>query len=81
MLCLGSRMTTSISNNVDDRVRNVIHHHPHLKKERVHFSSQKGKVTLKGQVSTFFEKQMAQEAIRTVDGVENVVNELVVDWR
>ena len=71
---------TTVSPNISEQVRIVITHHPHLKSERVHISTEKGHVTLKGQVKTFFEKQMAQEAIRGIDGVDKVDNELVVDW-
>ena len=31
-------------------------------------------------MSTFFQKQMAQEAIRRVDGVEQIENLLQVNW-
>ena len=72
--------TTLASPNIDDRLRNVITHHPHLKIDQVHFSTQQGHVTLKGHVKSFFQKQMAQEAIRGIEGVETVDNELVVEW-
>ena len=35
---------------------------------------------LKGQVNSFFQKQMAQEAIRRVDGVQRIENMLQVNW-
>ena len=73
-------MTTTVSPSINDQVRIVFTHHPHLKSERVHITTNKGRVTLKGQVKTFFEKQMAQEAVRGIDGVDQVDNELEVDW-
>jgi osmotically-inducible protein OsmY len=39
-----------------------------------------GHVVLKGSVRSFFEKQMAQEAIRRVDGVQMIDNLLEVNW-
>jgi osmotically-inducible protein OsmY len=39
-----------------------------------------GQVVLKGNVGSFFQKQMAQEAIRRVDGVERINNMLEVTW-
>jgi osmotically-inducible protein OsmY len=39
-----------------------------------------GRVTLKGNVRSFFQKQMAQEAVRRVDGVERIDNLLEVNW-
>ena len=35
---------------------------------------------MQGVVKTYFQKQMAQEAIRRVDGVEHVENCLEVTW-
>jgi hypothetical protein len=35
---------------------------------------------LKGCVRSFFQKQMAQEAIRRIDGVESIENLLEVNW-
>jgi osmotically-inducible protein OsmY len=37
-------------------------------------------VTLTGTAATFFEKQMAQEAVRKVDGVKMIDNCLEVIW-
>ena len=39
-----------------------------------------GRVVLKGSVGSFFQKQMAQEAIRRVDGVQLIDNLLEVTW-
>lgn len=37
-----------------------------------------GKVTIRGQVTTFYAKQMAQTAVQKLDGVKSVVNEITV---
>jgi osmotically-inducible protein OsmY len=37
-----------------------------------------GALILHGRVSTFFEKQQAQEAIRGIEGVRRIVNEVTV---
>jgi len=39
-----------------------------------------GVVVLQGRVETFFHKQVAQELLRKLDGVERVVNLLEVHW-
>ncbi len=39
-----------------------------------------GRVRLHGDVGTFFEKQMAQEVVRRIDGVHQVENLLQVSW-
>lgn len=38
-----------------------------------------GRVTLKGSVKTYYAKQLAQETVRRVDGVEALQNEIVVE--
>ncbi len=73
-------MTTTSISSVDQRVDYVINHHPHLKREKVHFTTKQGHVTLSGNVNSYFEKQMAQEAVRNIEGVEFVENELQVQW-
>jgi osmotically-inducible protein OsmY len=42
------------------------------------FETQQGRVVLKGMVRSYFQKQMAQEAIRRLDGVQEIQNELQV---
>lgn len=37
-----------------------------------------GRLTLTGCVPSFFEKQLAQEAVRAIPGVRRICNELVV---
>jgi osmotically-inducible protein OsmY len=38
-------------------------------------------VRLQGTVGSFYQKQMAQELLRRVDGVERIENQLQVSWR
>jgi osmotically-inducible protein OsmY len=47
---------------------------------RVRIEAGNGKVRLHGDVGTFFEKQMAQEVVRRIDGVQHVENLLQVAW-
>ena len=37
-----------------------------------------GRVTLRGVVASYYAKQMAQEALRHIDGVQEIANELQV---
>ena len=43
-------------------------------------TTDEGRVTLRGTVGSFYQKQMAQELIRRIDGVETIENHLEVDW-
>ena len=47
---------------------------------QVFCQEQAGIVVLHGRVKSFFQKQMAQESLKRLDGVEKIVNELEVDW-
>lgn len=53
---------------------------PYVAGSRVRIEAGSGSVRLHGDVGTYFEKQMAQEVVRRIDGVERVENLLQVAW-
>jgi len=53
---------------------------PHLLGRKLEFETTSGVVVLRGTVTSFYQKQMAQEAVRRVDGVEMIDNRLHVAW-
>ena len=65
---------------LDDRVLTALEGNPYLSHRNLRFETSSGRVTLRGVVGTYFQKQMAQEAIRYVDGVSEIANELEVCW-
>jgi osmotically-inducible protein OsmY len=71
---------TTESSAVHQELQIVVNHHSHLLKNRLHFDVEKRRVRLHGCVDSYFEKQMAQEAIRNIVGVEGIDNELHVQW-
>ena len=73
-------MTFSTANGIDEQVKLAILHHPHLNRNQLHFKTTAGRVTLEGQVASYFEKQMAQEALRQIEGVDEIDNLLTVKW-
>jgi osmotically-inducible protein OsmY len=62
------------------RISSAIETNPHLLRRKVHFEMQGGRVVLRGTVGTYYQKQMAQEAVRRLDGVEQIENNLEVAW-
>lgn len=66
--------------NLTIRANAAIVHNPHLNHHQMHLTAKQGKVVLQGRVQSFFEKQMAQEALKLVDGVDSIENELEVSW-
>jgi osmotically-inducible protein OsmY len=65
---------------LDTQVCAAIERNPYLARRNLRFETSDGRVTLRGVVNTYFQKQMAQEAIRHVDGVAEIANELEVCW-
>jgi osmotically-inducible protein OsmY len=63
---------------LSDRVLTALGRNPHLSGRRLRFETEHGRITLRGVVRSYFQKQMAQEAIRRIDGVQDIRNELEV---
>ena len=63
---LGDRIFTAISRNSQLAGRNL------------RFESHEGRVRLRGEVPSYYQKQLFQETIRYLDGVEQIENELRV---
>ncbi len=72
--------TATLATPLFDRIRDALTTNPHLPKQQVRIETADGCVVLKGSVQSFYQKQMAQEAIRRVDGVERIDNLLEVNW-
>ncbi len=62
------------------RLDSAIKGNPHLTGHQVFCSEEGGTVILQGRVRSYYQKQMAQEALRNLEGVERIVNDLQVDW-
>ena len=63
---------------LDERVLLALERNPYIPRRSLHFETDHGRVTLRGVVRSYFQKQMAQEAVRRVDGVDEIANELQV---
>ncbi len=69
-----SRCKTPLS----DKVVTALEGNPYLTRRNLRFEASEGRITLRGVVRSYFQKQMAQEALREVDGIEEIYNELEV---
>ncbi|MBM3998512.1 MAG: BON domain-containing protein [Planctomycetes bacterium] len=65
---------------VAQQVDVAIQSSPYLVGRRLRFEMKDGHVVLQGCVGSYFQKQMAQEAVRRIDGVERIENQLEVLW-
>jgi osmotically-inducible protein OsmY len=61
-----------------DKVSSALQRNPYISGRSLFFETTQGRVVLKGTVRSYFQKQMAQEAIRSLDGVHEIQNELQV---
>jgi osmotically-inducible protein OsmY len=63
-----------------ERLDQAIQTNPYVSGRTLRFETDGSRVVLQGSVKSYFQKQMAQEAIRRVAGVEQVENCLEVLW-
>lgn len=62
------------------QIHEAVSHDPRLNSRRMHIQNDAGRLTIQGSVQSFFEKQIAQEALRKIDGVTSIENQLEVTW-
>jgi osmotically-inducible protein OsmY len=65
-------------NEVEQAAQSRLHASPYPSLKRLKCEFNRGQLVLRGPVHSFFEKQMAQEAIAGVQGVEQIVNGIEV---
>lgn len=71
----------ALDEQLDGRVQRALQRHPSLTNGKLQCETNDGRVTLRGVVSTYYQKQIAQELLRGVEGVREVVNHLEVNWK
>ena len=60
------------------QVTSALQKNPYLDFTSLTCETQGGCVVLRGVVPSYFEKQMAQESIRSIEGINEILNELEV---
>jgi osmotically-inducible protein OsmY len=70
----------STSDALATRISSAIQQNPHLRRRNLRFETEEGRVVLRGTVRSYYQKQMAQEALRRLEGVERIENHLEVAW-
>jgi len=63
-----------------DTAKERIQCHAHLSVQRIWCEYSDMRLILRGQVPSFYLKQLAQTAVSGIDGVSQVVNEIEVLW-
>ena len=67
-----------IDTSLADRVNLALRKDPYTSGRNLRFDASQGRVVLRGVVGSYYQKQMAQEAVRRVEGVDEIANELEV---
>jgi osmotically-inducible protein OsmY len=73
-------MSDSALAPLTDRVDSAILGNPHLKGCSLQVELRGSRIVLRGTVGSYYQKQIAQEVARVVEGVEKIDNQLVVNW-
>ena len=80
---MDSDLPSNLPSSVDGVVgaaKTRLFHQPHLTMQRIWCEFEEGRLFLRGQVPSFYYKQLAQEAVAGMEGVRQVVNEIEVVW-
>ena len=70
--------TAMINTTLHYRAFSALEENVHLRGRQLFLEAEQGRITLRGTVRSYYQKQMAQEAVRNVDGVHEIANELEV---
>jgi osmotically-inducible protein OsmY len=70
----------AVATNLDIRIDQDLANHPVLRGKNVRIQQEKRRVIVEGDVRSYYQKQMVQEMIRRIDGVEEIENRLLVEW-
>jgi len=73
-----SMNSSSFEPNLAARVDQALQTNPYVNGRLLRFETEGSRVVLQGKVKSYFQKQMAQEVIRKVSGVEEIENCLEV---
>ncbi len=71
----------AVATSLAERVEGAIVANPYFCGRRLRFEAEEGRVILSGSVGTYYQKQMAQEIIRRIEGVREIDNCLEVHWQ
>ena len=62
------------------RIDQALESHPVLRGKNLKIQQDERKIVVEGDVQSYYQKQLVQEVIRRVDGIEEIENRLFVVW-
>jgi len=69
-----------VDSHFTDLVLSALENSPHVPLRNLRFEASEGRVVLRGVVRSYFQKQMAQETLMALDAVDEIENQLEVNW-
>ena len=69
----------AVRTNFDIRIDQDLANHPLMKGKNVRIQQEKRRVILEGDVDSYYDKQLLQEVVRRIEGVEEIENRLLVE--
>ena len=70
----------AVRTNFDIRIDQDLANHPSMRGKNVRIQQEKRRVILEGDVDSYYDKQMLQDVVRRIEGVEEIENRLLVEW-
>ncbi|MDG2381193.1 MAG: BON domain-containing protein [Pirellulaceae bacterium] len=64
---------------LEDKVEKALQLNPYLTRNGLRCETNQGRVILRGEVNSYFQKQMATETLRKLRGIEEIDNQLEVN--
>jgi osmotically-inducible protein OsmY len=71
-------LSTTSSFSFVEQASAILSQHPHLGNRKVKCRAKDANLVIEGEVNSYYEKQLAQEALRNVEGIGQVENQLDV---
>jgi len=68
------------TSDLHHRVSKALARNPYLNRRRVRAEAANGRVRLEGVVTSYYQKQMAQEMLKSVPGIDEIDNRIEVNW-
>ena len=65
---------------LNSQIKSALEQNPYFSGRNLRFETSEGRVALHGTVRSFYQKQMAQESLRRLEGVSQIENQLEVNW-
>lgn len=65
---------------LDEKISTALKSNPYISSRNLRFETSEGCVRLHGRVSSWYQKQMAQELLMRTEGITSVENHLEVCW-